>query len=59
MENVGKYGNFVILHAIWLWVVVRLYGFSSLFIVARPLKFQRLRLEDNFDIIVELQGLVA
>ncbi len=51
MENVGKYGNFVILRAIWLWVVVRLYGFSSLFIVARPLKFQRLRLEDNFEIV--------
>jgi hypothetical protein len=36
-----------------------LYGFSSLFTATRSLKFQRLRLKEDFDIIVELEGLVA
>jgi hypothetical protein len=37
-----------------LLVVVQLYGFPSLFAVAGPLKFRRLRLRENPDIIVEL-----
>jgi len=40
-------------------VVLWLYGFFSLFTAARSLKFRRLRLKENLDIIVELEGLVA
>jgi hypothetical protein len=42
-----------------LLVVLWLYGFFSLFTVARSLKFRRLRLKENLDIIVELKGLVS
>ncbi len=42
-----------------LLVVVQLYGFPSLFAAARSLKFQRLRLKEDFDIIVKLKGLVV
>ena len=42
-----------------LWVVAWLYEFSSLFTDARSLKFQRLRLKEDFDIIVELKRLVV
>jgi hypothetical protein len=42
-----------------LWVVARLYELSPLFTATRSLKYPRLRLEEDFDIIVELKGLVA
>jgi len=42
-----------------LLVVFWLYGFSSLFAVARPLKFRRLRLKENPDIIVKLTVLLS
>ena len=42
-----------------LLVVERLYGFSLLFMATPLLKFRRLRLRENLDIIVELKGLVA
>ena len=42
-----------------LWVVVWLYGFSSLVAVARPLRFRPLRLKEDPDIIVELEGFFA
>jgi hypothetical protein len=34
-------------------------GITSLITATRALKFQRLRLKGDFDIIVELKGLVA
>ena len=37
-----------------LLVVVRLYGFSSLFAAAKSLEFRRLRLKENPDIMVGL-----
>ena len=39
-------------------VVLWLYGLSSLFTVARLLKFQRLHLKENLDTITELKDLV-
>ncbi len=48
-------------HFLWfyeifgLWVVGWLYGFFSLFTVARALESQRLRLKEDFDIIVALE----
>ena len=40
-------------------LVVQLYGLYTLFIVARSFAFQRLRLKEDFDIIVELEGLAS
>jgi hypothetical protein len=52
--------EFLRFHEIFgIWVVLRLYGFSSLFAVARSLKFRRLRLKEDFDIIVALKGLAG
>ena len=36
-----------------------LYGFPPVITAVRSLKFQRLRLKEDFDIIVELEGLAA
>ena len=40
-----------------VWVVLWLYGFFSLFTTTEPLKFRRLRLKENLDTIVVLEGL--